>query len=336
MGKNTDIEALAAEYLSESISAEELDTLKTWLAASPENRKWFLTMREIWFSSAVASSDDEGLLDRDKAFQRFLVRKSAAEIARRRHSRRIWWQAAAAAAVLVGVSYTSFRQGGEQVKSRFANIEVEAPLGSRTKTYLPDGTLVWLNAGSKITYSQGFGVSDRKVKLSGEGYFEVVRNEELPFGVKTDELLVDVLGTKFNFRNYPDDKEASVGLLEGKVLASNNLKKGEQAELLPNQQVFLNKESGDMRIAKASALHTAEWTGGYLFFDEVLLPDIAKELERSYNVSITITHPDLEQLRFYGSFVRKEMSINEVLDMLASTGKIRYSIEGRNISLCLK
>jgi ferric-dicitrate binding protein FerR (iron transport regulator) len=259
-----------------------------------------------------------------------------AEATRRRHSRRIWWQAAAAAAVLVGVSYASFRQGGEQVKSRFANIEVEAPLGSRTKTYLPDGTLVWLNAGSKITYSQGFGVSDRKVQLSGEAYFEVVRNEKLPFGVSTNELLVDVLGTKFNFCNYPDDQEASVGLLEGRVLASNQLKMGEQAELMPNQQAFLNKKSGDMRIASASAQHTAEWTSGYLFFDEVLLPDIVKELERSYNVHIAITHPDLEQLRFYGSFVRKELNIEEVLDILASTGKIKYSINGKEISLCLK
>lgn len=115
---------------------------------------------------------------------------------------------------------------------------MEAPLGSRTKLTLPDGTLVWLNAGSRITYSQGFGVGNRKIELIGEGYFEVKRNEEVPFLVKTNSLLVKVLGTKFNFRDYPDDAEAIVSLSEGKVALNNLLKKEKEAFCYPMKGWF--------------------------------------------------------------------------------------------------
>ena len=86
--------------------------------------------------------------------------------------------------------------GRSECKDTFADISVEAPLGSRTKLYLPDGTLVWLNAGSRMTYSQGFGVDNRKVELEGEGYFEVQRNEKLPFFVKTKDLQFAGIGNK--------------------------------------------------------------------------------------------------------------------------------------------
>ena len=127
------------------------------------------------------------------------------------------WRYAAIIAVILAVGCFSYWQGGVNVKDTFADISVEAPLGSRTKLYLPDGTLVWLNAGSRMTYSQGFGVDNRKVELEGEGYFEVQRNEKLPFFVKTKDLQLQVLGTKFNFRDYPEDHEVVVSLLEGKV-----------------------------------------------------------------------------------------------------------------------
>jgi ferric-dicitrate binding protein FerR (iron transport regulator) len=286
-------------------------------------------MREIWFSAISAS--DAGTFNKEQAYQRFLLRAGI------RKAKKFSWRpviyAAAAIALLFITSYTAYWQGGEQLKSRFSDVVIEVPSGSRTKMFLPDGTLVWLNAGSKITYSQGFGVSERKVHLQGEGYFEVTKDEKLPFGVQTNELYVYVLGTKFNFRNYPDDKEASVSLLEGIVLASNRVKKGKDVRLMPDQEVFLNKKSGEMHVSVINAQHTTEWTNGFLFFDEILLPDIVKELERSYNVSIRIADPALNTSRFYGNFIRKEQSIEEVLDLLATTNKLKYSKNGKEIIL---
>ncbi|GHU89295.1 anti-sigma factor [Bacteroidia bacterium] len=329
------IDDLIAGYLSQDLSEEGLKELETWINESSENKRHLQHIREIWFSAGSLSGKEN--FDRNKAYHRFLIRTGKInETSHRKIPLRILWQSAAAVALLVIVSYVSFRQGNEQLKSRFTDIVVEAPLGSRTKTYLPDGTLVWLNAGSRISYSQGFGVDNRNVDLSGEGYFEVNKNEKLPFSVKTDEIHVNVLGTKFNFRNYPNDEEATVSLLEGKVLVKNHIKEGENIKMEPNQEVFLDKKNGSMRIIKVNARNTTEWTNGYLFFDEELLPDIVKELERSYDVKIIITHPDMEKLRFYGNFTRKEQSIEEVLDMLGSTGKIKYSVNGKEIRISSK
>ncbi|GHT71859.1 hypothetical protein AGMMS50239_41190 [Bacteroidia bacterium] len=186
--KNADMDDLLAGYFSQSISPDQLNELKTWVNASPENKKQFLSMREVWL--ATISASDRTKFDKDEAFKHFLARTGQVSVnSRRKFLKQIIWQSAAAIAILITVSYASFRQGSEQVKNRFAAIVIESPWGSKTKTYLPDGTLVWLNSGSKISYSQGFGVNDRKVELSGEGYFEVTRNEKLPFGVKTEELL---------------------------------------------------------------------------------------------------------------------------------------------------
>ena len=106
------------------------------------------------------------------------------------------WRYAAIIAVILAVGCFSYWQGGVNVKDTFADISVEAPLGSRTKLYLPDGTLVWLNAGSRMTYSQGFGVDNRMIELEGEGYFEVTKKEGATFIVQTHGYDVVVKGTK--------------------------------------------------------------------------------------------------------------------------------------------
>ncbi len=336
------IDERIAAYLSNDLPADERAELESWIVASPENKKYFDDRREVWLATGTIRKTDK--FDSEAAYQRFLDRKAKATVVKldvtirkRSFSLRPVWYAAAMVVLLLATSYISYYKGGEKIMTRFTDITVEAPFGSRTKIYLPDGTLVWLNAGSKITYSQGFGVNERDVQMAGEGYFEVVRNEELQFIVNTQELKVSVLGTKFNFRNYPDDEEAIVSLLEGKVLATNRIRQSNQVILLPDQKVLLNKRTGEMRVSsKAEVKYTAEWTNGYLFFDEELLPDIVKELERSYDVKITLADRSLETFRFYGTFVRKEYRIEDILDMLASTGKIAYKVSGKEIELYAK
>jgi ferric-dicitrate binding protein FerR (iron transport regulator) len=243
------------------------------------------------------------------------------------------WRYAAVVAIIIAAGCISYWQGEVNVKDTFADISVEAPLGSKTKLYLPDGTLVWLNAGSRMTYSQGFGVDNRKVELEGEGYFEVKRNEKIPFFVKTKDLQLQVLGTKFNFRDYPEDHEVVVSLLEGKVGLNNLLREEKEAVLSPDERAVLNKANGLLTVESVTASNASQWTDGYLFFDEELLPDIAKELERSYNVKIHIANDSLKTFRFYGNFVRREQNIQEVLEALASTEKMQYKIEERNITI---
>ena len=329
------IDELIATYLTEGLDKNALAELKAWIAASPENEDYFIQQREVWFSAV--SREAASKYNKDKAFDTFKnrigSRKQVEKAPRQEFRLSALWRYAAIIAVILAVGCFSYWQGGVNPFATFADISVEAALGSRTKLYLPDGTLVWLNAGSRMTYSQGFGVDNRKVELEGEGYFEVQRNEKLPFFVKTKDLQLQVLGTKFNFRDYPEDHEVVVSLLEGKVELNNLLKKEKEAFLAPDERAILNKANGLMTVETVTASNASQWTDGYLFFDEELLPDIVKELERSYNVNIHIANDSLNKFRFYGNFVRREQSIQEVLDALASTEKIQYKIEERNITI---
>lgn len=333
--ENKHIDELIANYLTEGLDKNALDELKTWIAASAENQQYFIRQREIWFSAV--SREAASVYDKDKAFENFRNRvesqKEIQSTSRRGFSLSALWRYAAVVAIIIAVGCISYWQGEVNVKDTFADISVEAPLGSKTKLYLPDGTLVWLNAGSRMTYSQGFGVDNRKVELEGEGYFEVKRNEKIPFFVKTKDLQLQVLGTKFNFRDYPEDHEVVVSLLEGKVGLNNLLREEKEAVLSPDERAVLNKANGLLTVESVTASNASQWTDGYLFFDEELLPDIAKELERSYNVNIHIANDSLKTFRFYGNFVRREQNIREVLEALASTEKMQYKIEERNITI---
>ena len=333
--ENKHIDELIANYLTEGLDKNALDELKTWIAASAENQQYFIRQREIWFSAV--SREAASVYDKDKAFENFRNRvesqKEIQSTSRRGFSLSALWRYAAVVAIIIAVGCISYWQGEVNVKDTFADISVEAPLGSKTKLYLPDGTLVWLNAGSRMTYSQGFGVDNRKVELEGEGYFEVKRNEKIPFFVKTKDLQLQVLGTKFNFRDYPEDHEVVVSLLEGKVGLNNLLREEKEAVLSPDERAVLNKANGLLTVESVTASNASQWTDGYLFFDEELLPDIAKELERSYNVKIHIANYSLKTFRFYGNFVRREQNIQEVLEALASTEKMQYKIEERNITI---
>lgn len=291
-----------------------------------------LTDEELWVSSAVA--DDTQQYDVDQAFERFRKQTGLDQSGRQSYKWYRTWSVAAVAIVLLGlITVTAYWQGSRQIQSNFSDIVVEAPLGSKTKLTLPDGSTVWLNAGSKMIYSQGFGVSDRRLAFQGEGYFEVEKNDEMPFLVQTHDVNVTVVGTKFNFRNYPEDEEAVVELLEGKVALENQLKEEAVRYLSPNEKMVLHKATGEMDITSTKVKEATLWTENILLFDEDLLPDIVRELERSYHVQIEIENEDLKQTRFYGQFNQLEQNIYDVLDMLSETGKLKYHEEGKVIYL---
>ena len=283
---------------------------------------------EIWFSSV----DEKELAkyDKDAAFAAFQQRVSRHEM-KSRYSWKWVKYAAAVACLLIVVSYFSYYGGQVRLEAQMSDIVIEAPQGSRTKMNLPDGTKVWLNAGSKITYSQGFGINYRLVKLVGEGYFEVAHNEQLPFSVRSENVQVKVLGTKFNFRDYPGDTEAIVSLSEGSV-AMNSTKSPSVNQLLkPGERATVDKVTGKIQIEEYEVSNAIQWTSGRLSFDGEPLRDIIKDLERSYHVSITVKNVELYQLRFYGDFIRQEQSLTEVLDALSATGKFRYEKKNQQI-----
>lgn len=199
---NERIDQLIAEYLSGSLTADAFQELKNWSQQSDENRMYVRNQIEVWFSSGVTAKDK--VFDKEEAFARFQKRIGKKEPKVYRFSWKTFYRVAAVILIVL-LPLAGYWKGQETLRQTFSDMVVEAPLGARTKLYLPDGTLVWLNAGSKITYSQGFGMDNRQLSLEGEGYFEVVHNQDLPFEIHTHEVDLRVLGTKFNFKNYSDD-----------------------------------------------------------------------------------------------------------------------------------
>ena len=329
--RNSHIDELIAVFLSRGLDKEAREELEAWISASEDNRRYFMQQQEIWFS---AVQEERMRYDADQAFEAF--RQRVAEHRTPKQPKRvIGWKSVfkyAAAVLVVGlVSFFSYQKGESNLKEALTQVEVEAPLGAQTRLRLPDGTLVVLNAGSRLVYPQDFGVDNREVELSGEGYFEVARNEEAPFEVQTRELNLRVLGTKFNLKNYADDKEVVVSLMEGRVALQNEVKAMPEVHLVPEEQVLLNKKTGEMRKLKTSVTHANCWKDNKLFFDEELLEDIAKKLMRSYAVQINVAD-SLHDRRFYGDFVIGKSSIREVLDAIAATGRVNYTYkEGKYI-----
>lgn len=146
------------------------------------------------------------------------------------------------------------------------------------------------------------------------------------FEVKTKEVNLKVLGTKFNFRNYPDDAEVTVNLLEGKVALHNEIRPMQELYLVPNERMVLDKLTGKMTKSHVKTENASVWINDELFFDEELLEDIAKKLMRSYDVEIEVAD-SLKNKRFYGSFKIMGNTIDEVLQTIASTNRMKYRHE---------
>jgi len=287
---------------------------------------------EIWFSAV--SEDELAKYDKDAAFATFQQRVRDSQRQPKAIVSRIHWLRYAAVVVaLAAVGYFSFKGGQSNMESAMGDIVLEAPQGSRSQMTLPDGTKVWLNAGSRISYSQGYSLVNRLVELVGEGYFEVAHNERLPFSVVSDNVQVKVLGTKFNFRDYPTDAEATVSLAEGSVAMNSKKDAGQERLLKPGQRATVDKRTGQINVEEYEVANSSQWTSGKLIFDGEPLQEIVKTLERSYNVKITIADSELLKLHFYGDFLRQEQTLSEVLDALTATGKIRYKRNHQNITL---
>ena len=327
---NDRIGGLVEAYLTDTITSAEMAELNNWVAACSENAQLFERIREVWFSMSAANRNL--VFDSQKGYQEFLKKVHRAQ--RKSLCGRVapfvrYAVGVAATVALIVVSYVSGRHG---VEVCFSDIVTEAPMGATTQVVLPDGSQVVLNAGSRIVYSQGFGVSNRNISLCGEGYFDVAHNADMPFVVESKHMKVEVLGTKFNLCDYTDDQEAAVALVEGRVDVTN-LYDNIHVEITPDTRAVIDNRSHSMSVSKTIASDNVLWREGVLYFDEEPLADIARELERHYGVEISIDTPSLGDYKFYGKLPSHQLSITEVLDILASAGEVEYSIEGRHISL---
>lgn len=240
------------------------------------------------------------------------------------------WQAVAAAALLLLVFFFSYQTGRKNIREQFTDIVIEIPNGSRTELSLPDGSAVFLNGGSRVVYSQGFGIVDREIILKGEGFFEVAHNENLPMRIHSDNLSAEVLGTKFSFKDYGDNSDAYVALTQGSVQVSAG---SQTVRLVPGQAAILDSEKGYISVCGNRNRELLAWREGGFSFDETSLETIANELSRAFGVFFTFESEDLKSLCFYASFFNAEASCETILNYLSNTGAFNYTMDGKHITI---
>lgn len=332
-------EELAIRYFTGDLDSEGILLLEDEIRQSKEAKKKFDELKEIW--AASTTHDELDSYDYKAAYQRFLHKISEGsdetdedqkeENPRFYHIYRWIGGIAASLLILFGATYLSYQQGQKNLQSTFADIVVATPNGSSTSVNLPDGSIVKLNGGSSISYSQGYGVDSRIVNIEGEGYFEVKKDSTKPFIVNSANIIVKVLGTKFNFCDYPQEEQALVALDEGKVNMTSVASK-QEITLLPNQHVVLDKKTGTMTLQDTKTLvNKGQWTKGVIAFNGESLKDIAAVLERCYSIKFKISPSKQNSLHFYGVFYRNSQNVYDIMEALAATGKFTYKISGKTI-----
>jgi hypothetical protein len=202
---------------------------------------------------------------------------------------------------------------------------LQVPKGSKPMhLQLPDGSDVWLNAASSITFPNIFTGPERKVRVTGETYFEVTHDPTRPFIVSKDEMHVQVLGTKFNINAYDDESDLRVTLLEGEVNVS---KAGIHESLRPGQQARLR--GGDIRLLnQVNTDEVMAWKNGLFEFNETDIQTIMRQVARWYNVEVEFN--GVVTQHFNGS-IQRQVNVSKVLKMLEKTGGIRFTIEGNKV-----
>lgn len=205
---------------------------------------------------------------------------------------------------------------------------ISTPRGGQWQVQLPDGSMVWLNAASSLTYPLSFvSAKQRVVDLSGEAYFEVAKDKLHPFVVRTAKQEVEVLGTHFNINCYADEYVTKTTLLEGSVRVSHNTTHDTEI-LKPGEQSVLS--STGINIKGIDVEEAIAWKNGYFMFNNEKQESIMRKISRWYNVEIEYADADAKEVMYYGT-VGRFGKVSQVLRKLEQTGEVRFDIKDNKI-----
>ena len=225
------------------------------------------------------------------------------------------------------LSYTEVK--AKKLKKPLKNTLI-VPRGGEYKLALSDGSRVFLNSVSKLTYPVVFDDERREVYLEGEAYFEIEKDVNKPFLVNINGLKIEVLGTSFNVKAYTDEDEIYTTLVEGKIKLNTDKNESEWI-LTPDQQAVLEKSSDDIIVRKVDVQQYIAWKNGIYSFTNQSLGDIMKTLSRWYDFEYEFANEDLKEISFEGGLNKYE-DITPILEIMQSTGKVNYEINGSKIT----
>ena len=331
---------LATKYLSKEATEEEIDQLMKILEQDEEAASLFHKMSLIWNQPKNWSSSQSFDAERDKQqlFDRIRAEeKKAAQLPRPQQAfSHFLFKRLAAAIIFIAICATIliWQLRKEPAPANIVWELHENPRGKRTIQTLSDGTVVHLNADSRIKYVKFFHDNKREVFLEGEAYFEVAKNPEKPFLVHTKEISTKVLGTSFNVRAYQNEPDIKVSLLEGKVEISSPDQPGviSKSFLAPEEQYVFHKEDTTYNICKDVDLSKAiAWKENHLIIDNESLEDVVRKLEIWYGVTFEIESPAIKDCRLKANFENEPL--NTVLRVLKLALDVTHEYKENKIIL---
>lgn len=315
-------EDILRKYLLGECSEDELIEVNAWIKESEEHACQLFRMEEIYLLGKrnPAAEEHRMALAEKKLYRR--LEQEQSKICRMNQ----WMKYAAAIAIVLliggGAGYWFYQNETEMLVA-------VADEGIVKEVTLPDGTKVWLNNASTLTYPREFSQKERNVHLEGEAYFEVTKNRHQPFIVESDAMKVRVLGTTFNFKCDKRCRVAEATLIEGEVEVSGNQDEG-QIILAPGQRAELNKATGRLIVKQVDAKMDAVWHDDLIPFEKANIFAITKTLERFYDVKIIIS-PDIQANKTYSGVLKKKSNIKLVLKSLQNSIPMNFKIVGSNI-----
>ena len=323
-----DYTPLLEKFLSGAeITAPERVVLSDWFLSNDGKREMDVVYGDRWEEAGgeIAPHTSERMWQAVRAG----MRKNALHApvpTRRQGLRRIAMRYVAAAAVLVATGTAAWKLGTYNATPQ-GNFTVNVDRGQKASLTLPDGTKVWLNSASQLSYDGAFGVRERRVSLAGEAYFEVEKGEKR-FVVSTSEFDVAVYGTRFNVKAYRDDDRYTTTLVEGSVKVV--MPSGAEEDLAPSQELTYNLRN--KQYAKAEMEDVADvslWCHDQLLFKGESLDEVAVMLSRMYNVNIVCASDKVKQIRFSG--IIRNTSMLNVVEAMSLTSPVKFHINGGEI-----
>jgi len=198
--------------------------------------------------------------------------------------------------------------------------------GEEYQLVLSDGTRVWLNSETRLKFPVQFSKNRREVILEGEAFFEVTKNPNAPFVVKTGPMDIEVLGTSFNVSAYKDEASIQTTLVEGKVKVSSSIGQSQEQILKPNEQAVFSKSNNQFEIIEVNAALYACWREGVFIFDEENLDDILRKLSRWYDINVFFQSEEVRSYQFSGKLPRFK-NCNELLEMIEKTTDVQFTMK---------
>lgn len=285
-------------------SLEEGMSIRAWMEASEENKRAFYKERKLF---------DALMLHNDQAANDKLSTKQTPKLL-------LQWLKVAAI-VLLTLAFNSLYQEYKSSKETIAMNTVSVPAGQRTNVTLPDGTNVWLNARTTLQYPATFNKKQRTVLLKGEAYFDVAKNKEVPFVVRTDRYDIEVLGTQFDVDAYPDRKEFETTLMKGSVKITAQQSPEQTVTLSPEHKACL--KDGQLTVTKVDDFNPYRWKEGLICFKDEPFETIMEDFEKYYGIRIIINNKNVLKYSYNGKF-RQADGIDYALRVLQRDIHFKY------------